>query len=128
MLLTQLGADLLTLPIMKVALKPHPNHQIIANDAVGHDALDYGICSAGYQLTRGVAAFGRAHPDRLIHIEGAMRDASPLVLETLLYAQGPLADLATTRLFLCRYHYAAQIKNFLYKAAVQCMYLLSERR
>ena len=128
MLLTQLGADLLTLPMIKVALEPHPNHQIIANDAVGHDALDYGICSAGYQLTRGVAAFGRAHPYRLIHIECAMRDASPLVLETLLDAHGPQADLATTRLFLCSYHYAAQIKNFLYKAAVQCMHLLPERR
>ena len=128
MLLTQLGADLLTLLMIKVALKPHPNHQIITNDAVGHDALDYRICSAGYQLTRGVAAFGRAHPDRLIHIERAMRDASPLVLETLLHAHGPLADLATTRLLLCSYHYTAQIKNFLYKAAVQCMHLLPERR
>ena len=128
MLLTQLGADLLTLLMIKVALKPHPNHQIIANDAVGHDALDYTICSAGYQFTGGVATFGRAHPDRLIHIECAMCDASPLVLETLLHAHGLLADLATTRLFLCSYHYAAQIKNFLYKAAVQCMHLLPERR
>ena len=95
---------------------------------LGIDALDYGICSTGYQFTRGVAAFGRTHPHRLIHIECSMRDASPLVLETLLYAHGPLADLATTGLFLCSYHYAAQIKNFLYKAAVQCMHLLSERR
>ena len=128
MLLTQPGADLLTLPMIKVALEPHPNHQIITNDAVGHDALDYGICSAGYQLTRGVTAFGRAHPYRLKHIEGSMRDASPLVLETLLYAHGPLADLATTGLFLCRYDYASQIEKFLYKVAVQCMHLLSERR
>jgi hypothetical protein len=128
MLLTQPGADLLTLPMIKVALEPHPDHQIITNDAVGHDALDYAICSAGYQFTRGVATFGRAHPYRLIHIECSMRDASPLVLETLLYAHGPLADLATTGLLLCRYHYVAQIENALYKAAVQCMHLLPERR
>jgi hypothetical protein len=57
-----------------------------------------------------------------------MRDSSPLVLETLLDAHGPLADLATTGLFLCSYHYAAQIENYLYKAAVQCMHLLPERR
>jgi hypothetical protein len=108
-LLTQLGADLLTLLMIKVALESHPNHQIVTSDAVGHDALDYGICSAGYQFTRGVAASGRAHPYRLKHIKCSMRDASPLVLETLLHAHGPLADLATTRLFLCSYHYAAQI-------------------
>ena len=128
MLFTQPGADLLTLPMIMVALEPHPDHQIIPNDAVGHDAFGYRICSAGYQLTRGVAAFARAHPYRLKHIECSMRDASPLVLKTLLYVHGPLADLATTRRLLCSYHYATQIKNFLYKAAVQCMHLLPERR
>jgi hypothetical protein len=128
MLFTQLGADLFTLAMIKVAFEPHPNHQIVTSDAVGHDAFDYGICSVGYQFTRGVTTSGRAYPYRLMHIECSMRDSSPLVLETLLYAHGPLADLATTGLFLCSYHYAAQIKNYLYKVAVQYMHLLPERR
>ena len=114
--------------MIKVALASHPNHQIVTSDAVGHDALGDGICSTGYQFTRGVAAFGRAYPYRLIHIEGSMRDASSLVLETLLYVHGPLANLARTRLFLFSYHYAAQIDNFFYKLAVQGMHLLPERR
>jgi hypothetical protein len=57
-----------------------------------------------------------------------MRDASSLVLKTLLYVHGSLADLATTGLLLCSHHYAAQIVNFLYRAAVQGMHLLPERR
>jgi len=57
-----------------------------------------------------------------------MRDASSLVLETLLYVHGPLAKLAATGLFLCRYDDSAQIENFPYKVTVQCMRLLPERR
>jgi hypothetical protein len=63
-----------------------------------------------------------------MNIECSMRDGSPLVLESLLHAHGPLADLATTGLFLCSYDYAAQIDNFLYKAVVPCMCLLPQHR